>query len=256
MSETDRAAYFRGIRKKEKKAWKKAGKAPRKAMTDLMAKPSQSSKWDANWEDPRIFGGTGAHESYDSWKKKQDFWVQLDMPDNKPLEVTRLLLQKRGDSRVKGSKAQYFTGLSIQYRSSPNGAWTDYRAGKILPSGLTKDLSQFSTSYINLETIKASQVRIHIHGGQPTRNLRYDIEVVTDKSTPKMTKPLKSKRMGATVKASNCWDAYWCKDFSLTSKTGFHPRNGWKNSQDFYIDVKFKKPTTVRQVIWKKRGDG
>ena len=92
MSESDRAEYFRNARTREKKAWKKASKVPRKALLHLQAKHSQSSKWDVTWEDGRLWGGSGSHESMDSWKKKKDFWVQLDFPEGKPLEVSRLFL--------------------------------------------------------------------------------------------------------------------------------------------------------------------
>ena len=155
-------------------------------------------------------------------------------------------------------KGQHFTGFSIKYRSSPSDAWTDYRGGKVLPSGQKRTTRPDTVLSINLETFKASQVRISLHGSwhSKLRAVRYDLEVIADKGTPALIKLLHARKLGAWARAESCNNPRVCRTFKLNDKYGFLPSNNWRNTSPFRIEVHWNKPLVMRQIILKKRGDG
>ena len=73
-----------------------------------------------------------------------------------------------------------------------------------MPSGLTRTTRASTVKSINLETFKASRVRISLHGGHPVRAVRYDLEVIADKGTPALIKLLQDPKLGGWVRTESC----------------------------------------------------
>lgn len=68
---------------------------PKRAMMDLGATFKAKSKWDDNWNKPRLDSRTGIHSAGNQQNEGQ--WWEVDMPGSEFYKVSQMTLMKRAD---------------------------------------------------------------------------------------------------------------------------------------------------------------
>ena len=227
---------------------------PTRAMMDLGGVFTASSKWDANWGNPRLDSKRCVYSAKGKGQEPQ--WWQIMMPNSEFYEVSGMTIMPSGDNNYHD---MFIKAVQFEYSNDDGKNWHSHNNGKWYNTGMTaQDAYKLQRRFKIDPPMHGTAFRVILDAKHKTgRDYlgRFDLWALkTPDFVPKDEKP-NPKRAIMDLEGKFIASGHYDKDWNnprLDSKTGiFNPWGRDFSAQTWTVDMKGDEMYEMNAMILK-----